>query len=158
MAGTATSTKPAKRSRYESVVQRRYVDGYRVANTVNSFGQIIKVGGCVFGVLVFLGASEMLKSPGDGLLLGLIATALFFVIGIIVAAQGQLLKATLDTAVHSSPFLTDDLRAAVMSLGAGDRDMRRLESDEGRGNELDAPVADHEVATESVPFLLSLRR
>lgn len=119
MAGTAA--KATRRSRFGSVVQRRYVDGYRVANTVNAFGQVIKVGGCVLGLLIFIGVGDALKSPGGGVLLGLIVAALFFVVGIIVAAQGQLLKATLDTAVNSSPFLTDDLRAVIMSLRADER-------------------------------------
>ena len=50
------------------------------------------------------------------MIIAIMVAAVFFVIGIMVAAQGQLLRATLDTAVHSSPFLTDDLRASVMSL------------------------------------------
>ena len=116
MAATTTSAKSGRRSRFASVTQRRYVDAYRVANTINWFGQAIKVGGCILGIFIFAGASEAVNSPGGGLVIGILVGAVFFVIGIVVAAQGQLVRATLDTAVHSSPFLTDDLRATVMSL------------------------------------------
>lgn len=130
------------RSRFGSVVRLRYVDGYRVANTVSSFGQIIKVAGCVLGLLIFIGVSETLKSEGGGFLLGLIVAALFFVVGIIVAAQGQLLKATLDTAVHSSPFLTDDLRASIMSLRVDGRAGDVPEPNDTGGDTLDSSPAD----------------
>ena len=42
--------------------------------------------------------------------------ALFFVLGVLVSAQGQILRATLDSAVNSSPFLTNDQRASIMKL------------------------------------------
>ena len=38
----------------------------------------------------------------------------FFVLGVIISAQGQLLLAALDTAVNSSPFLTDDQRSQIL--------------------------------------------
>jgi len=121
---TAVSTKTTGGVRSTSVVQRRYQDGYRVASTINGFGQTIKVGGCVLGVLIVIvvAASGMSGSgAASGLLLAFMIAAIFFVIGVIVAAQGQLLKATLDTAVHTSPFLTDGLKAGIMSLGSIDQ-------------------------------------
>jgi hypothetical protein len=51
-----------------------------------------------------------------GILVGCLAGLLWYVIGIFVAAQGQILKATLDSAVNSSPFLTDAHKAEIMSL------------------------------------------
>jgi len=39
-----------------------------------------------------------------------------YVIGVLISALGHILKANLDSAVHSSPFLTDEQRAAVMRL------------------------------------------
>jgi hypothetical protein len=39
-----------------------------------------------------------------------------YVLGILVSAQGQILKASLDNAVNGSPFLTNEHRAKVMSL------------------------------------------
>jgi hypothetical protein len=41
---------------------------------------------------------------------------LLFVLGPLVAAQGQILKAALDSAGNSSPFLSDPDRAEIMSL------------------------------------------
>jgi hypothetical protein len=42
--------------------------------------------------------------------------AMFFFWGILVAAQGEILNATLDTAVNSSPFLSNEQRGRIMSL------------------------------------------
>ena len=115
------------------------------------------------GLLIFFGVNETLKSPGGGFLLGLIVAALFFVVGIIVAAQGQLLKATLDTALHSSPFLTDDLRASIMSLRVDRRAGGVPEPNDTRVDTLDSSLADDDsgddrlgvttaAATESSPY------
>ena len=116
MAVTKAPQSSARHHRRAQAVRRRYIDGYRVANSVNGFGQFIKVGGLVLGLVVWAGVAQVAGSGAGGFVFGLIVAAIFFVIGVIVAAQGQLLKATLDTAVHSSPFLTNDARAAVMSL------------------------------------------
>ena len=40
-----------------------------------------------------------------GLLVALVVGGLFYIAGIIVAGQGQVLRATLDSAVSHSPFL-----------------------------------------------------
>jgi hypothetical protein len=53
------------------------------------------LGGAVVGGLVWLG---------------------FFILGVIICAQGQMLLAVLDSAVHTSPFLNNSLRASIMSL------------------------------------------
>jgi hypothetical protein len=41
---------------------------------------------------------------------------LFFLLAVLIRAQGQILKASLDSAVNSSPFLTNDQRPKIMSL------------------------------------------
>jgi hypothetical protein len=51
-----------------------------------------------------------------GLLAAGLWFALFFILGSLVSAQGQILKATLDGAVNTSPFLTDEQRAQMMRL------------------------------------------
>jgi O-antigen ligase len=51
-----------------------------------------------------------------GLLVAVVVTVPIYVLGILVAAQGQILKATLDTAVTNSPFLKREEMAKVMSL------------------------------------------
>jgi hypothetical protein len=41
---------------------------------------------------------------------------LFYLLGVLVAAQGQTLLASLDSAVNSSPFLTNHQKAEILSL------------------------------------------
>ena len=51
-----------------------------------------------------------------GIFIGATACALYFVLGVFISAQGQLLKATLDAAVHTSPFLDDEEKAAALGI------------------------------------------
>ena len=51
-----------------------------------------------------------------GFIIAFIVAIPIYVLGILVAAQGQILKATLDTAVTNSPFLKKEEMARVMSL------------------------------------------
>jgi hypothetical protein len=51
-----------------------------------------------------------------GLLLGAPIALFAYVLGALVAAQGQTLKASLDCAVNGSPFLTHEERAHIMSV------------------------------------------
>lgn len=101
----------------------RYRDGYRAAALVVLIGQIFKVLGVAIGslVMVFIAGSNSspLGAGGSflaGTLMGLILGGAFFISGVFVAAHGQLLQATLDTAVSASPFLTDRQRARAMGL------------------------------------------
>jgi Mn2+/Fe2+ NRAMP family transporter len=106
-----------------AAVTRRYSDAYVVAKAVDAFGATIKTVGIAIGVLFALGSLLAASKGGFGVLIGLmglalagaIATALY-VLGSLASAQGQVLKATLDTAVNSSGFLSDRDRAGVMSL------------------------------------------
>lgn len=109
-------------------VMSRYRDGYRVARTTVMLGTLIKILGALLGLLVGFGAFALaVNTLGQGsrggfmgLALGLFwggATfAFFFVLGVILSSFGQLKKAALDSAVNSSPFLTNEERAEVMSL------------------------------------------
>jgi hypothetical protein len=54
---------------------------------------------------------------GGAIVLGFVVWLPFWILGVVVAAQGQILKAVLDTAVNSSPFLSNDEKAKIMSLG-----------------------------------------
>ncbi|MGH9421559.1 MAG: hypothetical protein ACRD3J_16395 [Thermoanaerobaculia bacterium] len=72
--------------------------------------------GLIFAGVIFVFATDSLKSSGAGVVAASVIGAVFFVIGIVVVAQGQILKAVVDTAVNSSPFLDDSQRAATMSL------------------------------------------
>lgn len=105
---------------------KRYIDAYLVARAVTGFGSMIKVMGIVIAILLvligFVVASQ--SGPRDpisylgimGIVVGVISGALFYIIGVLVSAQGQILKASLDSAVNSSPFLTNEHRAKIMSL------------------------------------------
>ena len=109
-----------------TAVTRRYRDAYRVASVLIGLGTTIKVVGGIVAVLIVLAALQAGSGPfgsGGAVLGGLVIAAVvggfFFVCGVIVAAQGQVLLASLDVAVSSSPFLTNSERADVMGLPAG---------------------------------------
>lgn len=97
----------------------RYTDAYRVARTINGIGQAVKVIGFALGaVIAFLGAASAKTLGPTALVAGMISGALTalaaFVLGVLVSTQGQILSATIDTAVNSSPLLSpDEIRRIV---------------------------------------------
>jgi hypothetical protein len=102
-----------------SSVVNRYSNAYLIARAVAGFGTAIKTVGAVLAVLTIL--ATLLAAAQYVLVAFLFAAvigALFFLLGIFVSAQGEILKATLDTAVNTSPFLTNDQRVRIMSLPA----------------------------------------
>jgi len=109
-----------------TAVTSRYSDAYVVARTIDGFGLTIKVIGILIGALLALASLVSANEGGAGMLFaimgiavaGTVATVLFL-LGTLASAQGQILKATLDTAVNSSHFLTDQDRARIMSLPYG---------------------------------------
>lgn len=76
--------------------------------------------------LLALRASRMNAADGSslasfallviGLLFAAFVGVLFYLFGVMVSAQGQIPKASLDGAVNSSRFLTNEHRAKIMSL------------------------------------------
>jgi hypothetical protein len=107
--GQAQSTSP---------VVDRYRDAYRVGAALVGLGNTIKVVGAILGGIIIVGSLSAGNGPftAAGLFLGAAVGLLFWVCGVMVAAQGQVLQATLDTAVNSSHFLTDPDRADAMGL------------------------------------------
>lgn len=121
-----------------SAAMKRYADGYRVARALNGFGATLKAIGLIGGVgFILLGlllgqiaATQVSRSTfgltdGAGLMMssiisfgitGAIFALIFWILGIWISAQGQVLKAHLDSAVYSSPFLSVMDKARVMSL------------------------------------------
>lgn len=109
-----------------SALVRRYKDAYLVATVTNGFGKIIKGIGVVVALgLVFIGFMIMGNGrAGDAtfaagvvaIVFGVVTGLLFYVIGVLVSAQAQILMASLDNAVGNSPFLTNEYRAKIMSL------------------------------------------
>ena len=97
----------------------RYSDGYKAAKAIIGFGNLVKILGAVAGVIIALVALSLSGALFiGGALLGALVWLGLFVSGIVICAQGQLLLATLDSAVNTSPFLDDSQRALVMSLSA----------------------------------------
>lgn len=111
-------------------VARRYQDAYRVAKAVNGVGALCKTGGAAGGILIILAtltASSNFQPTGFGnqqvstvfevfgLIWGVLIMCAGWIIGVFISAHGQLLKATLDTAVYTSPFLSNAQKVTVMS-------------------------------------------
>lgn len=136
MASTAATPEP-KASVDNGKALARYRDGYRVARTLNGLGETCKVVGLLIGIAAIFFAvmgSETLMRPNpyvtgianyqtqhnlyliSAIVLGTIIAFIGWVIGVVVAGYGQQLKATLDAAVNTSPFLSDKQRAQMMSL------------------------------------------
>jgi small basic protein len=100
-----------------AVVQlmERYQNGYRAAGTACRLGTTAKVIGVIAGAFVWLGGLQ--NSLGAvAASLGFLAIALFWIIGALVSAVGENLRASLDTAVYTSTFLDNVQRAKIMSL------------------------------------------
>jgi hypothetical protein len=92
----------------------QYNDAYRISATVETVGSTLKWIGVV-GSILFVGygalaLSDGAGSPGlsTGYQIGLVVLAaclwlaLFFIAGVVVTSLGQILRATLDTAVNTS--------------------------------------------------------
>jgi len=119
---------------------KRYLDLYRASRLLVALGTTVKTIGIVAAIIIFLfwfivgiaAASETSSSPFAaqssagavsffvstiiGVIFGALVGGLFFLLGVLISAQGQLLMAHADSAVHTSPFLSDEERAAAMSL------------------------------------------
>jgi hypothetical protein len=117
------------------ILLSRYTDAYIVAKVAVGIGNLIKTVGIVLGILIFFAAfslgsfagvsSRGSESGGEfmvilfiGAINAFIVGFIFYVVGIIVSAQGQILRASLDSAVNSSPFLTNERKSQIMSLRA----------------------------------------
>lgn len=101
----------------------RYHDAYLVARATAAIGQIVKSIGVGLGIIIALGAVILATQTQQsaivalgGVIAGAVVGIPLFVLGILVAAQGQVLKAALDNAVHTSPFLQKEDMARIMSL------------------------------------------
>jgi hypothetical protein len=113
---------PGPAARSGSVVVNRYRDAYRVGAALVGLGHGIKVVGAVLAGIIFLGSLTATDGPFGGgavvagIFMAALVGALFWVCAVVVAAQGQILRATLDNAVGGSPFLSDGERLDAMGL------------------------------------------
>lgn len=126
---------------------RRYSFGYAHARMVDGFGVFAIIVGIIVVVVALMAGvaigggleAEMNRgilggsARGTGVVLGVLIFSLglgiggvFFLFGMLFRAEGQRLKASFDSAVNSSPFLTDIDRAKVMSLPFGDVQKKNL--------------------------------
>lgn len=105
----------------------RYEDAYRAAEKAVAFGETVRLGGIFLGGVVFVGAAVAYQfDPAERsgfpvvsalLIAGAVLVVLISqILSMGFHVQGELLKATLDSDVNSSPFLSNAQRAKVMSL------------------------------------------
>lgn len=109
----------------------RYRDSYLLARVAVALGSTIKVVGIVLAGVILVAAfffgtliADDVKNGGRvilvsifiGIIISTIVGFVFYVAGVIVSASGQNLKATLDSAVNTSPFMDDQEKAQMMSL------------------------------------------
>ena len=102
----------------------RYRESYRIAGATTGFGTLVKAFGWVSGVLALgYGVAASLSVFGPlryvfvfgGFLAAALAVLVFYVVGTVVVAVGETLRASADTAVNTSPFLSDEQKAFTMS-------------------------------------------
>ena len=110
--GKPQKTRDAERA---TAIAKRYRDAYLEARAVVTFGSIVKGVGIVLALLLFIAAI----SDKGGLffvIIAIVVGAVFYVLGLLISAGGQMTLATLDSAVNTSEFLTREQRAAVLNL------------------------------------------
>jgi uncharacterized membrane protein len=97
----------------------RYSGAYKDATSLIGLGSIIRIAGVIVAGLIVLGAALSSASQAAfvaGLFLAILVVVSYWIAGALVASQGQILRATVDTAVATSRFLTDDERFVAMGL------------------------------------------
>lgn len=117
----------APQSNENTAVMERYQDAYRMAETAIDFGETVRLGGIFLAGVIFLGslvAFQLNPAERSGfpvVTVSLMACAVLVVLmahvwSLVFRVQGHLLKAAADSAVHSSPFLSNAHRIEAMSL------------------------------------------
>ncbi len=129
-----------KSPRFDALTSR-YADAYKAARFIVGLGKVVKLLSIIIAVLFLIGAggfalivglallSQAEKNPmafytagpvfWASILIAFWAAIIGFfgyLMGVFVSAAGQIQRATLDTAVNSSPHLTNDEKASIMSL------------------------------------------
>lgn len=103
----------------EGHAARRYTDAYSVARQLVTSGNSVKALGAVAGALVALLGLLLASSLGTvavvvGIAVGIGVWSSAHHRGQLTAAQGQILLAVLDTAVNTSPLLSNAGKAALL--------------------------------------------
>lgn len=113
-------------SDFRSKLARRYSDAYNEAHAVVMIGKIVKrVAASLFIIIIVIGCMTSAEASnewhtnwsyaGIGFALACLIGIPTYVLGILVAAQGQTALAALDSAVNGSRHLTDDDVARVLA-------------------------------------------
>jgi hypothetical protein len=112
---------------------KRYADAFQVAKVLVGLGTTLKIVAAVAALIIggisllvlIIGVVSLTESAAGfifvlpsiaGFFFAILVGVLIFLFGVLVAAHGQILRATLDAAVNSSPFLSDSQKAEAMSL------------------------------------------
>lgn len=97
---------------------KRYAEAYALAKTTTYAGNSIRyIGLAVAGVIALMGVM-LIDTLGGSVallaLLGAIQVGLgFYLMGLMLSAQGEVLRATLDTAVNTSPLLSKEAAVQI---------------------------------------------
>jgi hypothetical protein len=104
-----------------SIATTRYSDAYRVAKGIIAQGNSVKKLAVGLGVVIVIGsifAAWAVKTPlivAGGVVIALVLGYNLYLVGVLIVAQGQLLLATLDTAVNTSALLSERDREAAIA-------------------------------------------
>ena len=112
---------PEKRPSSSIVV--RFIEGYSAAKETIRLGNFVKGIGIVVAVIGYILAFFVAREA-IGILVSILSATvtgfIIYVIGAILAAQGRILMASLDTAANTSPSLDEEERAYLMSITPGE--------------------------------------
>ena len=113
------------------IVVKRYEDAYSVAKNICRTGAFVKFCAMILPLFVALEVFTRIEYIEDisvratmsylGILATCITWLLFYSFGVIICAHGQSIMTSLDCAVNTSPFLSDDLKARVMSVSTDEK-------------------------------------
>ena len=113
-----------------TVTMERYREAYRTAAKATEFAETVKLWGIFLAGLLFIAALVVFQSsPAERsgfpvVSAWLVAGAVFVVLAshlwsVVFCVQGRMLEATIDSAVNSSPLISNAQRAQVMSWPNG---------------------------------------
>jgi len=97
-------------------LKRRYQKAYIAADSIVLSGGIVKGAGYLAGFAIFLGGAVGGIPVGIWITGASLFAILGYVVGSVLAAIGQTVMAALDTAVNTSPLLSDEDRVDAMRL------------------------------------------
>jgi len=106
----------------------RYRDGYLASNWIGRLGKAIELIGFSFASVFFFGAYLVMHvhlneavAPWKNyaafalVVLGAAITLVSYLIGTLISGMGQAVRAVVDTAVNTSPFLSTEQKGHVMT-------------------------------------------